>query len=51
MKKIAKIIITVLTVFACLIPVNAAGQWKKDDKGWWYQYSDGTYPLNTNRRD
>lgn len=22
------------------------GGWKKDSKGWWYQYSDGTYPKN-----
>ena len=23
-----------------------SGTWKKDDKGWWYQYSDGTYPKS-----
>ena len=22
------------------------GTWKKDSKGWWYRYSDGTYPKN-----
>ena len=22
------------------------GTWKKSAKGWWYQYSDGTYPKN-----
>lgn len=24
-----------------------AGEWKQDDKGWWYQDDDGTYPRNT----
>ena len=23
------------------------GQWIKDDKGWWYQYADGSYAKNT----
>ena len=22
-------------------------QWKKNAKGWWYEYGDGTYPTNT----
>ena len=22
------------------------GTWKKDKKGWWYRYSDGSYPVN-----
>lgn len=21
-------------------------QWKKNDKGWWYEYADGSYPTN-----
>lgn len=24
-----------------------AGSWKQDDKGWWYQEDDGSYPTNT----
>lgn len=24
-----------------------AGEWKKDSKGWWYRYNDGSYPKNT----
>ena len=23
-----------------------SGTWKRDDIGWWYQYSDGTYPTS-----
>lgn len=23
-----------------------SGRWKKDNKGWWWEYSDGTYPTN-----
>lgn len=23
------------------------GVWKSDEKGWWYEYPDGTYPVNT----
>ncbi|MBQ9326465.1 MAG: leucine-rich repeat protein [Clostridia bacterium] len=25
---------------------HVIGRWKKDDKGWWYSYSNGTYPQN-----
>ena len=25
---------------------ESTGTWKKDSKGWWYQYADGTYPKN-----
>ncbi len=24
-----------------------AGQWKQDEKGWWYQNDDGSYPFST----
>lgn len=24
---------------------NAVGQWKKDSNGWWFEKSDGTYPV------
>lgn len=26
-------------------PVRKA-EWKKDEKGWWYQYEDGTWPMS-----
>ena len=31
-----------------VIPVMAANeaQWKRNDKGWWYEEADGTYPTN-----
>ena len=31
-----------------VIPVMAAdeAQWKRNDKGWWYEEADGTYPTN-----
>ena len=25
----------------------SSGSWKCDSKGWWYEYSDGSYPKNT----
>lgn len=24
-----------------------AGQWQQDTNGWWYQFDDGSYPMNT----
>lgn len=31
-----------------VIPVMAANeaQWKRNDKGWWYEEANGTYPIN-----
>ena len=29
------------------LPVNAAdAQWKRNDKGWWYEEANGAYPTN-----
>lgn len=28
------------------ISKEKTGSWKKNDKGWWYEWSDGTYPTN-----
>lgn len=28
-----------------IAPVQKTG-WLKDEKGWWYRYEDGTYPMN-----
>lgn len=27
-------------------PTTGKAQWKKNDKGWWYEYADGSYPTN-----
>ena len=26
---------------------NKSGQWKKNSKGWWYEYNNGEYPTST----
>ena len=28
-------------------PAAKAGTWKRDGRGWWYRYEDGTYPTDT----
>ena len=28
-------------------PAPKAGTWKRDGRGWWYRYEDGTYPADT----
>ena len=41
--------VSAVTVSALLvIPVMAANeaQWKRNDKGWWYEEADGSYPTN-----
>lgn len=41
--------VSVVAVSAFLvIPVMAANeaQWKRNDKGWWYEEADGSYPTN-----
>ena len=41
--------VSAVTVSALLvIPVMAANeaQWKRNDKGWWYEEANGTYPIN-----
>lgn len=25
---------------------SKSGQWQQDEKGWWFRYTDGTYPMN-----
>ena len=29
-----------------ILESERAGTWLKDDIGWWWQYEDGTYPVN-----
>lgn len=33
-------------VISSIDPTPVAVGWKKDDKGWWYLYADGSYPTN-----
>ena len=45
MKKFRQVIVTaVLSIIMCFSAF--AGQWNQDEKGWWYQNDDGTYPVN-----
>ncbi len=45
MKK-SKILITMIALLTFMtIPVHAKG-WKQDSKGWWYEYTNGTYASN-----
>jgi len=38
---------TILNILTLSAVPAFAGEWKQDDKGWWYQDDDGTYPRNT----
>lgn len=45
-KKVLAVILTgALT--ASLSLTAFAGQWQKDENGWWWQEDDGSYPVNT----
>ncbi|WP_432627708.1 hypothetical protein [Brotaphodocola sp.] len=46
MKK-SKLVITTVLVSSLLTMVSYAGQWKADEKGYWWQDDDGSYPVNT----
>ena len=35
-----------LTISTVLSFTALAGSWKKDAKGWWYDYGNGSYPAN-----
>lgn len=45
MKKKLIIFATALLVAGSAISVSA-NEWKKDTTGWWYQHTDGSYPMN-----
>ncbi len=38
------IVCTVIFVFLCAVTL-CAGEWKKDNVGWWWQNDDGSYPA------
>ncbi|MCI9106524.1 MAG: DUF5067 domain-containing protein [Lachnospiraceae bacterium] len=40
------ILCTVLAMSIIFSGVAYAGEWKQDEKGWWYQNDDGSYPAN-----
>lgn len=46
MKKKSLITMLMATSLVLISTFNSfAGEWKLDEKGWWYQYDDGTYPA------
>lgn len=49
-KKQKGIIVTVLvfisTIYIAVFPTFAAGQWKRDSIGWWYEYGSGEFAQN-----
>lgn len=50
MKKRISILTLVVMLLVCLIPLNVSaksGKWKQNKKGWWYEYSDGSYAKET----
>ena len=46
MKK--KLLVLVLSMAGVLMLSNTAfaGEWKRNNVGWWYQESTGTYPMS-----
>ncbi|GLB31107.1 hypothetical protein LAD12857_30300 [Lacrimispora amygdalina] len=45
MRKVQLFLVAALLAAAFSMTAYAA-DWKNNDKGWWYQYDDGTYPVN-----
>lgn len=48
-RKGAKLVVTGMAVGALITAMGMtvyAGEWKQDTTGWWYQNTDGTYPVN-----
>lgn len=46
MKKVFALIITVVCISFSMALIAFAGEWKQDEKGWWYENDDGSYPVN-----
>ena len=46
MKKTAILTAAALVVLSSLTPVDARGEWVKDDNGWYYDNGDGTTPYD-----
>lgn len=47
MRKLLLASISALAILAAGSMTVYAGEWKQDDKGWWYQKDDGSYPVST----
>ena len=45
-QKLSCIVFLALVMLVISISPIYAGNWKKDNKGWWYQENDGTYPKD-----
>ena len=44
-KNLIRSIFIGIALTAAMSVSSFAGQWKLDDRGWWYQNDDGTYPA------
>lgn len=47
MKKMIKVLGLVAIMTLSMSIQVFAGEWKKNDTGWWYQNNDNSYPVNT----
>lgn len=47
MKKTIKVLGLVAIMTLSMSIQVFAGEWKKNDTGWWYQNNDNSYPVNT----
>ena len=47
MKKTIKVLGLVAIMTLSMSIQVFAGEWKKDNTGWWYQNNDNSYPVNT----
>lgn len=43
---VAESIIEYLGLKKVVVTTTQSPQWKKNDKGWWYEYADGSYPTS-----
>ncbi len=51
MRKALKLFASTLFLTIGITFIAAAGEWKQDSVGWWYQNDDGSYPKNTLFKD
>ena len=42
-----KVIFTTIVLSVLISATVYAGQWEKNELGWWYNNGDGTWPANT----
>ncbi len=47
MKRLAKLLAVAAMFLVCVQPVDAKSEWKKDNNGWWYEFDDGAYYVDT----